>query len=206
MALVVQEPQLFSYSIAENISYGLTVTEAEIVEAAVKANAHVFISGFENGYQTVVGQLGSQLSGGQRQRIAIARAFLRENFSKILLLDEATSALDIENEQLVFRALERNRAGRTTLIVAHRLSTIQMADTIAVLDAGRIVEQGTHAELLARSGYYYRLVNKLKESPDNAGGDQLLVSEEVTRIIDTALPDSVQNSTGESATLVTTEC
>ncbi|CAK9878849.1 unnamed protein product [Sphagnum jensenii] len=160
IALVSQEPTLFAMSIHDNIAYGKDgATEAEIIEAAGAANAHNFISAMPEGYATFAGDRGLQLSGGQKQRIAIARAILKN--PKILLLDEATSALDAESEQVVQEALDRMMVGRTTLIVAHRLSTIQNADTIAVLQGGVILEQGRHAELLSKGekGAYYNLVH-----------------------------------------------
>lgn len=159
MGLVQQEPALFSTTIYENISYGKdNATEAEVMEAAKAANAYEFICGLTYGYQTEVGERGVQLSGGQKQRIAIARAVLRN--PAILLLDEATSALDAESEKVVQDALDKLMVRRTTVIVAHRLSTIKNADKIAVLHDGDIVEQGTHQELLAQpAGAYFHLVN-----------------------------------------------
>ncbi|KAK2852524.1 hypothetical protein Q7C36_007725 [Tachysurus vachellii] len=160
---VSQEPVLFSCSIAENIAYGATdpkqLTKQDIIEAAQIANAHHFINGFPKGFDTIVGEKGVLLSGGQKQRIAIARALLKN--PKILLLDEATSALDAENEFLVQEALERLMQDRTVLIIAHRYSTIQNADAVAVLDQQHIVECGSHAQLLAnQDGIFRKLMEK----------------------------------------------
>ena len=156
VGLVAQEATLFGGTIRENILYGrLDATEADMVAAARAANAHDFISALPEGYDTVVGDRGSRLSGGQRQRVAIARAILKD--PPILLLDEATSSLDNESERLVQDALDRLKVGRTTIIVAHRLSTIRAADRIAVLDDGWLVELGTQDELLALDGLYARL-------------------------------------------------
>ncbi len=156
IGLVAQEATLFGGTVAENIRYGrLDATHEELVAAAVAANAHDFISALPEGYDTVVGDRGSRLSGGQRQRVAIARAILKD--PPILLLDEATSSLDNESERLVQDALDRLKVGRTTIIVAHRLSTIRAADRIAVLDDGGLVELGTQDELLALDGLYARL-------------------------------------------------
>jgi len=157
IGVVPQEVVLFAGSIRDNIRYGrLTATEEEIVNAARMANAHSFIEQLDHGYDTEIGERGIQLSGGQRQRLAIARAILRN--PKILLLDEATSALDSESELMVQEALDRLMQGRTSFIIAHRLSTVYRCDRIFVLDRGAIVEQGTHEELLRNdSGLYKRL-------------------------------------------------
>jgi subfamily B ATP-binding cassette protein MsbA len=156
IAIVTQFTFLFNDTVRTNIAYGDVGTSLERIEAAARAaNAHDFICELPQGYDTVIGELGVKLSGGQRQRLAIARALLKN--VPILILDEATSALDNESERLVQEAIERLMAGRTTLVIAHRLSTIRNADRIAVLDRGRIIEEGTHAELLSRNGEYRRL-------------------------------------------------
>ncbi|XWS44246.1 hypothetical protein CRYUN_Cryun15aG0027900 [Craigia yunnanensis] len=161
IALVSQEPTLFAGTIRKNILYGTSdkTDESEIIEAAKAANAHDFIAGLEDGYETLCGDRGVQLSGGQKQRIAIARAILKN--PTLLLLDEATSALDSKSEKVVQEALERVMVGRTSVVVAHRLSTIQNCDLIAVLDKGKVVEKGNHSSLLAKgpTGSYYSLVN-----------------------------------------------
>ncbi|XP_065856315.1 ABC transporter B family member 1 [Euphorbia lathyris] len=159
IAVVPQEPCLFATTIYENIAYGHeSATEAEIVEAATLANAHKFISGLPDGYSTFVGERGVQLSGGQKQRIAIARALLRK--AEVMLLDEATSALDTESERLVQEALDRACSGKTTIVVAHRLSTIRNAHVIAVIDDGKVAEQGSHSHLLKNypDGCYARMI------------------------------------------------
>jgi ABC transporter fused permease/ATP-binding protein len=156
---VAQEPILFSTSIAENIRYGRPgATDAEVEDAARTANAHGFVSQFPEGYATLVGERGVQLSGGQKQRVAIARAVLKD--PRVLILDEATSALDAESEHLVREALDRLMRGRTTLIIAHRLSTVMGADRVVVLDGGKIVQSGPHARLVTEEGLYRRLVER----------------------------------------------
>ena len=177
VALVSQEPILFSGDIYENILIGRPdADEKEVKEAAVSAHAHSFIMDFPDGYQTEIGEGGIKLSGGQKQRIALARAFLKD--SPILILDEATSSLDSESENLIQDALKRLMKGRTTLIIAHRLSTVQAADTIVVFEKGTIVETGTHADLLQKPEGFYRLLyeeqyKNLFLPPPNAGVTKL---------------------------------
>jgi ABC transporter fused permease/ATP-binding protein len=157
LAMVAQEPVLFSGTIRDNIAYGKDgATEAEIEGAARDAAAHDFIAGFPEGYATMIGERGTKLSGGQKQRIALARALLAD--PRVLILDEATSNLDAESEASVQAALARLMRGRTTIIVAHRLSTVRDADRIVVIEGARVVEQGRHDELMARRGTYHRLV------------------------------------------------
>jgi ATP-binding cassette, subfamily B (MDR/TAP), member 1 len=156
---VSQEPVLFNDTIRANIAYGKNgeVTEEELISAAKASNAHEFISSLPHGYDTSVGERGIQLSGGQKQRVAIARAILKD--PKILLLDEATSALDVDSERIVHIALNHAMVGRTTLVVAHRLSTIKGVDTIAVLHDSVIVEKGSHQSLMnIKDGVYASLV------------------------------------------------
>ncbi|MGV3538225.1 MAG: ABC transporter ATP-binding protein, partial [Rufibacter sp.] len=156
MGIVTQESILFNDTIFNNIAFNKTdATEAEIIAAAKIANAHEFIMQSPQGYQTVIGDRGSKLSGGQRQRLSIARAILKN--PPILIMDEATSALDTESEKLVQEALTNLMKNRTSLVIAHRLSTIQHADEIIVLQGGRIVERGNHAQLVDQGGLYYKL-------------------------------------------------
>jgi ABC-type multidrug transport system fused ATPase/permease subunit len=156
ISIVLQEPLLFSSSVAENIRYGrLDASIDEIVDAAKAANAHDFIMRLPHGYETALGERGAQLSGGERQRIAVARAFLKD--APILILDEPTSSIDSKTEAVILDALEQLIKGRTTFLVAHRLSTLRNVDLILVVDHGRIVERGTHDELLAHGGLYRQL-------------------------------------------------
>jgi len=159
VGVVSQEPVLFSTSIADNVRYGRPgASDAEVLTAIRAANAEKFVLAFPDGLATKVGERGQQLSGGQKQRIAIARALLKD--PRILLLDEATSALDAESEALVQEALTRLMKGRTSVVIAHRLSTVVGADRVVVIDGGRVVEQGPHAALLAQAGIYARLVER----------------------------------------------
>merc|ERR1712176_1348361 len=161
---VQQEPQLFGVTIRENLTYGMSeeqaskITETELDQACRDANAHEFISSWPDGYDTMVGERGVTLSGGQKQRVAIARAMLTN--CRILLLDEATSALDAESEHEVQLAIENAMVGRTVVVVAHRLSTIQSADQIVVMDNRKIVDIGTHEELLGNCTRYQELIKR----------------------------------------------
>jgi len=156
IGIVPQEPALFSGTVRENIAYARPgATVAEVEAAARAAHAQEFVERLPQGYETLVGERGVKLSGGQRQRIAIARALLKN--PAVLVLDEATSSLDNESERLIEDAMERLLVGRTTLIIAHRLSTVRRADRLIVMDHGRIVEEGSHTALLARGGLYARL-------------------------------------------------
>jgi len=169
IGFINQEPILFATSIMENIRYGKpSATDEEVREVARLANADGFIQKFPQSYQTVVGERGVTISGGQKQRIAIARAILKN--PTILILDEATSALDAESEKVVQEALNKVAAGRTVLIVAHRLSTIQNADIIAVVANGTIAEVGTHQTLMNQRGHYYRLIRQQQFGGNQSSG------------------------------------
>ncbi len=185
-SVVLQEPLLFSASIAENIRYGRLEADAdEIIEAARDANAHDFISGLPDGYETVVGERGGKLSGGERQRIAVARAFLKD--APILILDEPTSSIDSRTEVVILDALDRLVVGRTAFIIAHRLSTVRHADLIVVMDHGRVVEQGTHHELMERGGLYRQMHDtqareprKIQPLPTSIPGPEMATTATVT--------------------------
>lgn len=162
ISYVPQEPVLFHRTLSENISYGKpNAKQKDILTASKKAHAHEFIKDFKDGYETLVGERGVKLSGGQRQRVAIARVMLKD--APILVLDEATSSLDSISENLIQKAFDGAMKGRTTLVIAHRLSTIQKMDRIIVLDKGKIVEDGTHTELLAKEGQYFKLWRAQKD-------------------------------------------
>ena len=168
LAVVQQDTFLFDGSVRDNIAYGRHhSTDAEVEAAAVRANAHEFIVNLPDGYQTVVGERGVKLSGGQQQRLAIARAILAA--PQILILDEATSNLDTESEQLIQAAMADLLAGRTTFVIAHRLSTVRRADLILLLDAGRVVERGTHDELMRTGGVYHAMVRRQMEAEERDG-------------------------------------
>uniref|UniRef100_A0A8C9A3W6 ABC-type oligopeptide transporter ABCB9 n=1 Tax=Prolemur simus TaxID=1328070 RepID=A0A8C9A3W6_PROSS len=175
ISLVSQEPVLFARSITDNIAYGLPAVPFElVVEAAQKANAHGFIMELQDGYSTETGEKGAQLSGGQKQRVAMARALVRN--PPVLILDEATSALDAESEYLIQQAIHGNLQKHTVLIIAHRLSTVERAHLIVVLDKGRVVQQGTHQQLLAQGGLYAKLVQRqmlgLEPTSDHTAGNK----------------------------------
>jgi ATP-binding cassette subfamily B protein len=171
IGIVLDEPFLFSVSIADNIAYGAPdASSEEIVAAAQAAGAHDFIRALPDGYDTVVGERGYTLSGGQRQRIAIARTLLVN--PPILVLDDATSAVDVQVEQQIHRALRVLMEGRTTLIIAHRLSTISLADRVVLLDDGRVVADGTHAELLASTLLYAEVLAQAEQSSPSADAER----------------------------------
>lgn len=162
ISMVLQDPFIFPYTVAENISYGRPdATREQVIEAAIAANADAFITRLPGGYDSIVGERGATLSGGEKQRLSIARAFVKD--APVLIMDEPTSALDARTEAMLLDALDRLMKGRTTLIIAHRLSTIRNADKIIVLDHGRIVEQGTHRDLMALGGMYSALYKQQME-------------------------------------------
>jgi ATP-binding cassette subfamily B protein/subfamily B ATP-binding cassette protein MsbA len=163
LAIVQQDVFLFDGSVRENIAYGCqAATDADVEDAARRANAHEFIARLPKGYETFIGERGVKLSGGQQQRLAIARAILKR--PEILILDEATSNLDTESEQLIQAAMEGLLAGRTTFIIAHRLSTVHRADLILVMEDGRVIERGKHDDLMATRGSYYEMVQRQSQS------------------------------------------
>jgi len=170
LGVVSQDTVLFHDTVLANIAYGRSgVARAEVERAAHAANAHEFVVQLPQGYDTVLGERGSRLSGGQRQRIAIARALLRN--APILILDEATSSLDTQSERLVQEAIDRLMTNRTVLVIAHRLATVRQADEILVLDEGRIVQRGTHAELLQQGGLYRTLYDmQFRDEPTSPPG------------------------------------
>ena len=167
IGIVQQDVYLFSGTVYDNISYGdPEATREDVVRAAKLAGAHEFISELKNGYDTYVGERGVKLSGGQKQRLSIARVFLKN--PPILILDEATSALDNESEHIVSQSLERLAKGRTTVTIAHRLTTIRNADRILVLSDGRIAEEGSHRELMEKKGIYYELYMSVQDQPEGS--------------------------------------
>ena len=176
IAIVLQDPVLFAGTIADNLRYGrLDATDEEIEQAARAAHAHEFIMRLPNGYQTEIAQAGGSLSGGERQRLSVARAIPKN--APILILDEPTSSLDSISEEIVFAALRRLRAGRTTIVIAHRLSTVRDADRILVLDGGEIAAQGRHEDLLKSSQLYRRMCARLsvgKSLDDPESVDELI--------------------------------
>jgi ATP-binding cassette subfamily B protein len=178
ISVVLQEPLLFSGTIEENIAYGrLEATRDEIIDAARQANAHEFIMGLPEKYQTVLGERGAQISGGERQRVAVARAFLKD--APILILDEPTSSIDSKTEAVILDALDRLMEGRTTFMIAHRLSTIRRADLILVVDHGRLVQNGTHEQLMKQPGLYRQLYEMQTRRPESAKQTDLKPSEVV---------------------------
>ncbi|GAB6020133.1 hypothetical protein CHUAL_002862 [Chamberlinius hualienensis] len=197
IGIVGQEPILFGTTIAENIKYGMdSATHEDIVNAAKMANAHNFIMKLPKKYETLVGDRGAQLSGGQKQRVAIARALIKN--PKILLLDEATSALDSESEAVVQAALDKARLGRTTLIIAHRLSTIRNADKIAAIQGGKVVELGTHDELMAIGGIYHTLVTtQTSDKDENLKSDAKETGDDSLRQLERSISEMTENSVNE---------
>jgi ATP-binding cassette, subfamily B, bacterial MsbA len=176
IGIVTQHTFLFNDTIGANIAYGSQAkTQAQVIAAATAANAHQFITQLPKGYNTMVGEMGVRLSGGERQRIAIARALLKD--APILILDEATSSLDSESERAVQDALETLMRNRTTLVIAHRLSTVRRADKIIVLVRGRIIEEGTHEELFARGQEYRKLYDlQFTTAPEVENGEPVVIN------------------------------
>jgi ATP-binding cassette subfamily B protein len=174
IGIVLQDTTLFSGSIRENIAYGRPdASEAEVIAASEAAQAHAFISSFPDGYETVIGERGVTLSGGQRQRIAIARAILRD--PRILILDDSTSAVDAETEYQIQQALDRLMAGRTSFVIAQRISTVRSADLILLLDQGRVAAMGTHDDLLRESALYGEIIDS--QFGSQLVGEPLLTAE-----------------------------
>jgi ATP-binding cassette subfamily B (MDR/TAP) protein 9 len=199
IALVGQEPVLYARSVRENISYGYGQTTEEMIHRAAKmANAHNFIMDTTEGYETDVGEKGSQMSGGQKQRIAIARAIVREPV--VLLLDEATSALDSESEHLVQEAIQKNLNGKTVIVIAHRLSTVENADKIIVISGGRVQQMGVHKELINQEGIYKQLVQRqmLGGEMDEVKPQDLPVVKAKSRKISKIRPSSPIGSMAQS--------
>ena len=179
-----QEPVLFNASVAENIHFGRKdATMEDIIQVAKNSNAHDFISKMPDGYNTQVGQRGTLLSGGQKQRIAIARVLLKD--PKILLLDEATSSLDNQNEKIVQEALNKARQGRTIVVIAHKLSTVQTADVIIAISGGKVMELGSHCQLMEKKGLYYELVTaqKVDQEEDQKQSKYLKLQQTTFRIV-----------------------
>jgi ATP-binding cassette, subfamily B, bacterial len=168
IGLVLQEPFLFFGTVAENIAYGKPdASRSEIVAAARAAHAHEFILRLPHGYDSLVGERGQSLSGGERQRLSIARALLID--PRILIMDEATSSVDTETEREIQKALDNLVQGRTTIAIAHRLSTLRKADRLVVMDRGQVVEEGAHADLIAREGHYHRLYQAQQRQAEQDG-------------------------------------
>eukprot|EP01126_Amoeba_proteus_P067526 TRINITY_DN9992_c0_g1_i5.p1 TRINITY_DN9992_c0_g1~~TRINITY_DN9992_c0_g1_i5.p1 ORF type:complete len:356 (+),score=97.10 TRINITY_DN9992_c0_g1_i5:243-1310(+) len=192
IGIVSQDTELFNGTVEANIAYGVnSYTKEDLINAAKEANAHEFIMGFEEGYQTRVGERGTRLSGGQKQRVALARVFLRK--PKLMLLDEATSALDAESESLVQEAIDRliTNGGCTVILVAHRLSTVVNSDKICVVHKGRIVEQGTHSQLIMEGGIYSKLVSKQLSKMQNDLESKDKEGKSALDVIDTLIDETL---------------